>query len=116
MLDYGARWAIEPAFLDFKSRGFELEDSQLEHPERLERLILIMALAMYWCVCGWAEMRPYITQQCSKKTQERSDPNHRSFRKLYRSMVSGFKCGLRHLKRCLQTDQPLPAFHAVMNN
>jgi hypothetical protein len=35
VLDYGARWAIEPAFLDFKSRGFELEDSQLEYPERL---------------------------------------------------------------------------------
>lgn len=50
VLDYGARWAIEPTFSDFKSRGFELEDSQLEHPERLERLILIMALPMYWCV------------------------------------------------------------------
>ena len=50
VLDYGARWAIEPTFSDFKSRGFELEDSQLEHPERLERLILIMALAMPWCV------------------------------------------------------------------
>src|SRR5512143_1039765 len=27
--DYGARWAIEPLFSDFKSRGFQLEDSQL---------------------------------------------------------------------------------------
>ncbi len=50
VLDYGARWAIEPTFSDFKSRGFDLEASQLEHAERLERLILIMALAMYWCV------------------------------------------------------------------
>jgi hypothetical protein len=50
VLDYGARWAIEPMFSDFKSRGFELEDSQLEHADRLERLLLIMALAMYWCV------------------------------------------------------------------
>jgi hypothetical protein len=50
VLDYGARWAIEPTFSDFKSRGFKLEDSQLEHAERLERLILIMSLAMYWCV------------------------------------------------------------------
>jgi hypothetical protein len=40
----------QPTFSDFKSRGFELEDSQLEHPDRLERLILIMTLAMYWCV------------------------------------------------------------------
>lgn len=50
VLDYAARWAIEPTFSDFKSRGFDLEDSQLEHADRLERLILIMALAMYWCV------------------------------------------------------------------
>jgi len=50
VLDYGARWAIEPMFSDFKGRGFELEDSQLEHADRLERLILIMSLAMYWCV------------------------------------------------------------------
>jgi hypothetical protein len=50
VLDYGARWAIEPTFSDFKSRGFDLDDSQLEHADRLERLILIMALAMYWCI------------------------------------------------------------------
>lgn len=50
VLDYGARWGIEPMFSDFKSRGFELEDSQLEHADRLERLVLIMALSMHWCV------------------------------------------------------------------
>ncbi len=50
VLDYAARWAIEPMFSDFKERGFELGDSQLEHADRLERLILIMSLAMYWCV------------------------------------------------------------------
>lgn len=36
--------AIEPTFSDFKSRGFQLEDSHLKHPAHLERLILIMAL------------------------------------------------------------------------
>jgi len=48
--DYGARWAIEPLFSDFKSRGFQRADTQLRAPERLDRLILIMTLAMYWCV------------------------------------------------------------------
>ncbi|HEX3000640.1 MAG TPA: IS4 family transposase [Armatimonadota bacterium] len=48
--DYGARWAIEPLFSDFKSRGFQLEDTQLRTPDRLDRLILMMTLAMYWCV------------------------------------------------------------------
>jgi hypothetical protein len=50
VLDYASRWAIEPTFSDFKSRGFQLEDSHLKQPARLERLILIMALAMHWCV------------------------------------------------------------------
>jgi hypothetical protein len=56
VLDYGSRCtlkgikAIEPTFADFKGRGFELEDSHLEQADRLERLILIMALAMHWCV------------------------------------------------------------------
>jgi hypothetical protein len=50
VLDYGSRWVIEPTFSDFKSRGFELGNSQIEHADRLERLILIMSLSMYWCV------------------------------------------------------------------
>lgn len=50
VLDYAARWAIEPMFSDFKSRGFNLGRSQLQHADRFERLVLIMVLAMYWCV------------------------------------------------------------------
>jgi len=50
VLDYAARWAIEPMFSDFKGRGFDLEGSQLGHADRLERLVLVMVLAMYWCV------------------------------------------------------------------
>ena len=37
-------------FSDFKSRGFGLEDRQLHHPDRVERLIALMGLAMYWCM------------------------------------------------------------------
>lgn len=50
VLDYGARWAIEPLFSDFKTRGFCLEKTHLSAPDRLSRLILLRALAMYWCV------------------------------------------------------------------
>ena len=48
--DYGLRWGIEAMFSDFKTRGFGLEDSQLRRPERLDRLILVMALALFWAV------------------------------------------------------------------
>jgi hypothetical protein len=48
--DYGLRWGIEPMFSDFKSRGFGLEEAQLRYAERVDHLVLIMTLAMYWCV------------------------------------------------------------------
>ena len=50
VLDYGKRWCIEPTFSDFKSRGFNLEETHLEAADRLDRLILLMTLAMHWCV------------------------------------------------------------------
>src|SRR3954451_16813059 len=46
--DYGLRWGIEAMFSDFETRGFGLEDSHLRRPERLDRLIL--ALALFWAV------------------------------------------------------------------
>ncbi|WP_374088780.1 transposase [Methylomicrobium lacus] len=74
VLDYGTRWGIEPMFSDFKGRGCQLEDSPLEQPERLERLVLIMALAMYWCV---GVGRDEATQQptpLEKKSKRRPPP------------------------------------------
>lgn len=49
-LDYSQRWGIEPMFSDFKSRGFGIEHTQLRYPDRLARLLLIMALALYSAV------------------------------------------------------------------
>ena len=49
-LDYAKRWGIEPMFSDFKSRGFGVADTQIQHPDRLARLLLVMALALYCAV------------------------------------------------------------------
>jgi hypothetical protein len=49
-LEYSARWAIEPMFSDFKSRGFGVEQSQIQYSDRLSRLLLVMALALYFAV------------------------------------------------------------------
>jgi hypothetical protein len=48
--DYGMGWSIEPMFSDFKTRGFGLEATQLRYRDRLERLILVMAIAMIWAI------------------------------------------------------------------
>jgi Transposase DDE domain len=49
-LEYAQRWGIEPMFSDFKSRGFGVEDTQIRYADRLDRLLLVMALALYWAV------------------------------------------------------------------
>lgn len=59
--DYGLRWGIEPMFSDFKTRGFGLEDTQLRYAIRVDHLVLIMTLAMYWCTetgCRDAQQAP----------------------------------------------------------
>jgi hypothetical protein len=49
-LDYGMRWGIENMFSDFKSRGFSLMQTHIRFVDRLERLILILAIALHWAV------------------------------------------------------------------
>ncbi len=49
-LAYSERWGIEPMFSDFKSRGFGIDNTQLRYPDRLARLILVTALALYSAV------------------------------------------------------------------
>ena len=48
--DDGLRWGIEAMFSDFKTRGFGLEDSQIARTDRLDRLVLVLALALHWAV------------------------------------------------------------------
>lgn len=50
VLDYGLRWGIECMFSDFKSRGFSVTTTHLRHTERIEKLLLVLAVAMIWAV------------------------------------------------------------------
>jgi len=44
---------------DCKTRGFNLEDSQIERTDRLDRLVLVLSLALYWAVSSgmWDAMQ-----------------------------------------------------------
>lgn len=69
--DYGMRWSIEPMFSDFKSRGFGLTSTHLTYPDRIERLVLIMAIAMIWATLSglWEANHyplPYESRQSKK--------------------------------------------------
>jgi hypothetical protein len=48
ILEYGKRWGIEAMFSDFKSRGFGIANTQIKKPKRLEKLLLLLTLALYW--------------------------------------------------------------------
>jgi hypothetical protein len=47
-VEYKKRWGIETLFGALKSRGFNLEDTHLKEPERLSRLLALLALAFTW--------------------------------------------------------------------
>lgn len=48
LADYGQRWQIETLFGCLKSRGFRLEETHLTHPERIRKLIAVLAIAFCW--------------------------------------------------------------------
>jgi hypothetical protein len=76
-LEYSARWGIEPMFSDFKSRGFGIEDTQLRYADRLDRLILVMALALYVAVSTgqWdAVHHPTPSEKKVPRTNRRRSP------------------------------------------
>ena len=97
-------------FSDFKSRGFGLEETQLETAKRLDSLILIMSLAMYWCVATGYEDAQNNSTPVEKKAEEHAGTDHWSIRKVYRSALSWFQRGLRILIMCSQNAQDLPEF------
>ena len=101
-LDYSARWAIEPMFSDFKSRGFGGADTQIRHPDRLARLLLVMALALYTAVSTgrWdAATNPTPAEKKDVKLQ----PG-----KVARSKTSYSTRGLRRIARLILNAHPLP--------
>lgn len=66
--DYGMRWGIECMFSDFKTRGFCITKTQLQHTDRIERLILVLTLALYWAAS--TGMQPKSEKYTQKKKCE----------------------------------------------
>jgi hypothetical protein len=108
-LEYSARWGIEPMFADFKSRGFGIEDTQLRYADRLDRLILVMSLALYVAVSTgqWDAVHHPTPSEKNPADQPR---------KVARSRTSWFTRGLRRIVKLMQSCLPLPQLWAVLLN
>ena len=50
MQEYGWRMRVESTFQDAKSRGWDLEASLIADRERLDRLLLVLFVAMWWVI------------------------------------------------------------------
>jgi hypothetical protein len=93
LCDYARRWEIETLFGCLKSRGFRLEETHLTHPERLKKLIALLAFAFCWAhVIG-----EWLTRQRPLKLKKHG-----------RLAVSIFRHGFDHLRRILCNLTSLP--------
>lgn len=98
--EYAQRMDIDESFRDDKSSGFDMEHTRLQHPERLERLLL----ATLWC----HELGERVIAQ-GEKTRRVIDPGPKR-------ELSLFQLGLRWLKRCIANAiQRLPVFAARLS-
>lgn len=57
ILDYGLRWGIESMFSDYKTRGFGLEDTHLQRTDRISRMLLVIAIAIYWATINGRKLQ-----------------------------------------------------------
>jgi hypothetical protein len=100
-LGYAARRGIKPMLSDFKSRGSGLQHTHLRYPDRLARLILLIALALYGAV-STGRGDPANNPAPAKKPPDRQPA------KLARGRLSWLTRGLRRALKPLLQCRPLP--------
>ncbi len=101
MTYYKKRFRIETFFSDQKSRGFNIQKSHLEDPQRLSRLLIAACLAYIWIV--------YLGSLCKK------DGWQNIIHRRKRCDLSLFQLGLRFLEHFFNEELPIPVqFHITI--
>jgi Transposase DDE domain len=91
---YKRRFRIETFFRDTKTRGFRLNESHLEHPERLERLLIACVLGYWWL--------SYLGTVAQRRGEDRL------IDRTTREDLSLFQLGRRYLLELLNGGRQLP--------
>lgn len=92
--EYRRRTWEEEGFRDWKSSGWNWQRSRVRQPDRVERLILVMALATLWM----AVLAQRVIKQGHRHLLEPRS----------RRCYSYFQLALRYLERLLALDRPIP--------
>lgn len=88
---YAKRMGVDEMFRDFKGQGYHLEQTRLTDPRRLDRLVLVVALA-YW---GALRLGIWVDRLPLRRRVDRSKHGRCSL----------FTVGLRWIKRLLTLDK-----------
>lgn len=92
---YEQRWEIETMFGALKSRGYRLEKTHLTDPDRIQRLLGLLALAFAWThLVG------------ERRANREGPPRKKSHGRRQRSL---FRYGLDRLRKILASPEPMPA-------
>lgn len=86
---YLRRWEIESLFQSLKGRGFRFEDTHLTHPERIEKLMALLAVGFSWAhkVGEWKVIEKPILMKRHRKS--------------YRPQLSYFRYGLDAIRNII---------------
>jgi len=102
--EYAGRMSVEQSFRDDKSGGFDMAHTRLQHAERLERLLLALAIATLWC------------HELGEQVLAEGEACRRTIDPGPERELSLFQLGLRWLKRCVSTAlHRLPPFRARLS-
>jgi len=88
------RWGTEPFYRDYKSAGWHVTHSQLQHPACQEGLLIILALTYLWSVC----IGRWLCKTGQRHLVDASAQRH----------LSLFRLGWDWLIHCLRCDLPCP--------
>lgn len=93
------RYWIEPTFRDWKSYGFDLEQSRLEDPNRLNVLLLGLAFTTVWMIALGARLIQRGRDQ-ALRPRDKAD-------------YSVFRLGRDYVQRCRTLGRPVPVGFTV---
>lgn len=97
---YKRRFRIETFFKDTKTQGFRVDKSHIEHPERLERLLIACALGYWWLT--------YLGTVAKRRGEDKW------LDRTTRDDLSLFQLGRRYLLELLNAGRRLPSEGLVL--